>query len=965
MAKKNLLLVDADPKSVRVMEVSLRQAGFSVTTSPDGEDALEKVAINAPDMIIADTKLPGMDGFQFATRVKEDPRTAAIPFLFLSSHNDIEHKVKGLELGVDDYLTKPIYIKEILTRVRILMDKRDKETLERRDRSGFTGVLGEMGVVDLIQTVELGRKTGSINLTNKEQKGAIYFRNGKVIDAELGKLSGEKAFYRFLLWNEGVFSLDFGDAGRVDKIDVTSQGLLMEGMRRVDEWNRLLEQIPALGTCFEIDYQELSERLAEIPDEVNGILLLFDGGRTLMEVVDESPFGDLEALNIISKLYFEGLIFDTTTRESRPERNTTRILSWLDEPDPTPPPIPPPPSSNDSVPPIFTQTGPAESLSRVPVSTQPPVPPGLSQEPTVPLAASQPPPVTAPDSEPSKPGEEPVSLEDTSAPPAAHPAPPAITNADAARAVDALGAALDDDGSAPLPPLPPAEPSAAPKAAPKPRAITNVGAPFAGGRGRGSVAPEGSSSRLAPIGDRAPSTSRLPPPDTLGSGALPPIPPPAPQPAVSDAAAAPNPDRIKTLPLFEMAKLPAVPAAVAVVTAPAAPVASSAPSVVTPPATARVATMPTVPTPLTAELAREMEEEVTPITGLGAMPSTTPPAARPPPSSPPSSAPLAWALPAMTQAPNVPGGHPSGSGVMSTGEFEAALGKGGGSKGLIAVLLLVVLGGVAYGALRQPETQVTPVKPPVQPEPPVASTSTAAPASQEAASAMSGAAAVSAVAQPAPTQSSSQPALAAASSSLPAVAVAAAPSTSAAPAAAVQVAAVSRGAVEPPPSKASSAARVEAPPDPPPPRKDPPPPVKKDPPPAVDVAAPAPPAPAEDPKAFEKSVRRGKALVEQGNAKGAVTEFKKALTLKPGSAVAMAELGNAYFELGDNQAALKNLQAAAAADPNYAHAYVLLGAVYQGLNRAGEARGAYEKYLALEPNGKFAQDVKSILKALK
>src|SRR5438105_1359482 len=121
MAKKNLLLVDADPKSVRVMEVSLRQAGFSVTTSPDGEDALDKVAINAPDLIISDTKLPGMDGFEFATKVKADQKLAPIPFLFLSSQNDIEHKVKGLELGVEDYLTKPIYIKEILTRVRILM----------------------------------------------------------------------------------------------------------------------------------------------------------------------------------------------------------------------------------------------------------------------------------------------------------------------------------------------------------------------------------------------------------------------------------------------------------------------------------------------------------------------------------------------------------------------------------------------------------------------------------------------------------------------------------------------------------------------------------------------------------------------------------------------------------------------------------------------------------------------------
>ncbi|MEO1172609.1 MAG: tetratricopeptide repeat protein, partial [Myxococcota bacterium] len=88
----------------------------------------------------------------------------------------------------------------------------------------------------------------------------------------------------------------------------------MEGMRRLDEWGRLLEQLPALETRFAVDHHELAERLAEIPDEVNGILKLFDGKRSLLDVVEDSEFGDLEAMNIISKLYFEGLIFDVSTR---------------------------------------------------------------------------------------------------------------------------------------------------------------------------------------------------------------------------------------------------------------------------------------------------------------------------------------------------------------------------------------------------------------------------------------------------------------------------------------------------------------------------------------------------------------------------------------------------------------------------------------------------------------------------
>ena len=157
-----------------------------------------------------------------------------------------------------------------------------------------------------------------------------------MIDAELGRLTGEDAVYRLLVWADGEFEVEFKNVRRKDVIELSSQGLLMEGMRRVDEWGRLLEQLPPLETVFEVDYRELAERLAEIPDEINGILRLFDGRRMLMTVVDDCEFADLEALNVISKLYFEGLVYDAsaggapsddTCAEEAPE-----LEGWLAEP---------------------------------------------------------------------------------------------------------------------------------------------------------------------------------------------------------------------------------------------------------------------------------------------------------------------------------------------------------------------------------------------------------------------------------------------------------------------------------------------------------------------------------------------------------------------------------------------------------------------------------------------------------
>ena len=313
MAKQKLLLVDADPRSVRVLEVSLKKAGYSVTTATDGLDALAKIESLTPDLVLSDTRLPKLDGYTLVRKLKERPEWASIPIVFLTSQKSIEDKIRGLELGVEDYLTKPIFVRELIARVNLLLARRTQENIattrgSSSGRTRFAGSTSDMAVVDLLQTFEVSRKSGVVHLRSGGQEGHVYFRDGKVVDAELGRLRGEEAIYRALIWNEATFEVEFRAVANEDVIGGSTQAILMEGMRRVDEWGRLCEQLPALVTVFEIDHGQLLERLNEIPDELNGILRLFDGKRTLSDVVDDSPFEDLSTLSTITKLYFEGLL---------------------------------------------------------------------------------------------------------------------------------------------------------------------------------------------------------------------------------------------------------------------------------------------------------------------------------------------------------------------------------------------------------------------------------------------------------------------------------------------------------------------------------------------------------------------------------------------------------------------------------------------------------------------------------
>lgn len=331
MARQNLLLVDGDARNLRVLEVSLRKAGFSITSAESAEQGLQYLEHSEPDLIISDTQLRGGDGFEFCRAVKHNPRWASIPFIFLTSATELEDKVRGLELGVEDYLTKPIYVKEVMTRVKMLLQRKQQERIGRKDaRTKFSGQLADMAIVDLLQTIEISRKSGSIEFETDLGNAMVWFRDGRVIDAQMGRLHAAAAVYRLLGINEGTFEVEFRTINRIPVIEETTQTLLMEGMRRVDEWVRLLEGLPPLDHVLTVDHRLIADR-SEPPRPVQMALLRrFDGRRTIIEIIDESGADDLEVLEMIGGLYFEGLLTDEVGSAESDEEPTERsdLETW-------------------------------------------------------------------------------------------------------------------------------------------------------------------------------------------------------------------------------------------------------------------------------------------------------------------------------------------------------------------------------------------------------------------------------------------------------------------------------------------------------------------------------------------------------------------------------------------------------------------------------------------------------------
>jgi DNA-binding response OmpR family regulator len=332
------LIVDGDTRNQKVLEVSLKKAGYRVVLADTIEAAFEYLGEETPDLVISETDLPDGDGFDFCRRLRDRSELDKTPFVFLAEEGEWTDKIQGLELGADDYLTRPVYVRELLTRVEALLQERERKLLSE-DADTFEGDLADITVLDLLQTIDRENQTGEIRFEREDEEATLVFRDGDVLDAVCGKLQGEEALYRVMLWPEGEFVVEYREQIEApEHIASDIDTLMMEGVERLEEWDRHVERLPSFERVFESDYRRMPDFLETVPEEVARVARLFDGVRTLREVVDASPVDDVTAVQIIARIFDEDVLEDVTPEEtsereeSEEHRARSHLSDWLESP---------------------------------------------------------------------------------------------------------------------------------------------------------------------------------------------------------------------------------------------------------------------------------------------------------------------------------------------------------------------------------------------------------------------------------------------------------------------------------------------------------------------------------------------------------------------------------------------------------------------------------------------------------
>jgi DNA-binding response OmpR family regulator len=121
--QSKILVVDDDQPTLRLIQLVLSRKGYQVLTARTGEESLTRVSEDRPDLVVMDVMMPGMDGYEAMARIRRMPEGRSLPFVFLTALNGLDARVRGLEAGARDYVTKPLEVGELLARIRIHLDR--------------------------------------------------------------------------------------------------------------------------------------------------------------------------------------------------------------------------------------------------------------------------------------------------------------------------------------------------------------------------------------------------------------------------------------------------------------------------------------------------------------------------------------------------------------------------------------------------------------------------------------------------------------------------------------------------------------------------------------------------------------------------------------------------------------------------------------------------------------------------
>ena len=319
MTSPRVLVVDSDPSSLGLLTHGLNRLGLSTHSAANVDQALASIASHRPDVVVSE--VDGGAGLRVLEELRQNPATREVPVLLLAKGEWARRRSHARELGAQELVAKPAFVQDIAVLTWLHAGRAATE-------EWFEGTFGEPSCAALLRGLLAGGRSGSLRL---EPSGALVrFRDGAVVDASLPPLDGERALLRILTLGTGSYELSFGPLACQATMQFELADLSGRGLIHVREWAELRRHLDPIDRVYTLDFAALSPQLRALPSGLWSLLRLFDGKRTIADVIADSALDDLTAGRAIAKLKALGLFEqaargdwdETTPAISRPHPAT-------------------------------------------------------------------------------------------------------------------------------------------------------------------------------------------------------------------------------------------------------------------------------------------------------------------------------------------------------------------------------------------------------------------------------------------------------------------------------------------------------------------------------------------------------------------------------------------------------------------------------------------------------------------
>jgi CheY-like chemotaxis protein len=302
-----VLVVDADYEVLGSLSRSLRRRGHHVVLAADGRAGLSRAVEVAAEVVLVDRDIPVLDVRTFLEVLRDNPRTSGTEIFLMGTGEP--SRLVAIDARAQP-IVKPFNAEEVAARVDDVLRARFGPPPEPE----LSGDLGQVALFDLLQVFAANRRTGRLELEARTVHGRVWVKDGRIVDASFGGVTGEKALYRILGAREGAFVFHPGALPDKERIDSPTDRLLIEGARQSDEIARLRETLPRFGAMVSV---------AVAPDDVSPvsreIVRRLDEPRSIDELLDLVHHPDLEILAAVRELAERGalLVFDPRSERVR------------------------------------------------------------------------------------------------------------------------------------------------------------------------------------------------------------------------------------------------------------------------------------------------------------------------------------------------------------------------------------------------------------------------------------------------------------------------------------------------------------------------------------------------------------------------------------------------------------------------------------------------------------------------